>query len=400
MKVLLLTDAPPSKKLPGALLTDALVRFFKPGTLVCYAVVNPHVDIPVSPDLGWIPLKISPKPLEEPFRLGMPGIWGEMVAALAEFVKATVVRKTLMDQMVRFGQKHQVDTVWSVLQGQTIIGLTLPVARRLKAKLLCQVWDVPEWWIEDNQLDRWTARRMLREYDRTIRSCDGFTAASPVMAEDYAKKYGVKTTAFVASLLQRLAHPPRKGLRSKRRIVISVAGKLYAPDAWESFLQALEVARWRLAGREVVIRLIGNFAKRDFPSDHFEITGYKTQEETIRLVAEGDLAYCPYRFDRAFKPIATTSFPAKLTTYLAAGVPVFFHGPQYSSPAHFLAEHQAGYGCYTLKAREVLKCLYEVVTNERLYRELATKGSRAFQEHLTTDHLAQHLREFLNFART
>jgi glycosyltransferase involved in cell wall biosynthesis len=105
--------------------------------------------------------------------------------------------------------------------------------------------------------------------------------------------------------------------------------------------------------------------------------------------------YCPYWFDSNFKDEAKLSFPSKLTTYLAAGRPVFFHGPEYSSPARFLRENEAGLCCYSLSTEEIIKTLTKLVSDKRQYMMLSQNGSVAFKEYLTLESMRRSFADFL-----
>ena len=75
--------------------------------------------------------------------------------------------------------------------------------------------------------------------------------------------------------------------------------------------------------------------------NRIEKLGYLPQDKTIRHLSECDILYCPYFFDEKRKEISKTGFPSKLSTCLAAGKPVFYHGPDYGSPSIFLKKHDA-----------------------------------------------------------
>jgi glycosyltransferase involved in cell wall biosynthesis len=132
----------------------------------------------------------------------------------------------------------------------------------------------------------------------------------------------------------------------------------------------------------------------DGPAD-IRLMGWRSQEDTLRILAEADVLYCPYWFDPAFEEEARLSFPSKLTSYLAAGRAVLFHGPEYASPSRFLVEHDAGLCCHSLDPVAVTESLCRLFGDADLYRRLTAHGRRAFDEHLTMDCLRK---SFLDFA--
>jgi hypothetical protein len=112
-------------------------------------------------------------------------------------------------------------------------------------------------------------------------------------------------------------------------------------------------------------------------------------------MAECDILYCPYFFDEKRKEISRTSFPSKVTTYLAAGRPILYHGPDYASPAIFLREHGAAEFCHSLATGDILGVISRLATDESLYRTVAENGHAAMLEHLTFESLKAYLYRFL-----
>ena len=103
----------------------------------------------------------------------------------------------------------------------------------------------------------------------------------------------------------------------------------------------------------------------------------------MALLAQCDILYCPYWFSAEFQEEARLSFPSKLTTYLAAGRPVLFHGPAYSSPAVFLERERAGICCTSSEPSAVVGALTTIATNGELRATLTKNGRLAWQERLS-----------------
>jgi hypothetical protein len=115
----------------------------------------------------------------------------------------------------------------------------------------------------------------------------------------------------------------------------------------------------------------------------------------ITALADCDLMYCPYLFDPSWGEDAELCYPSKITTYLASGRPLLFHGPAYASPARFLREWEAGFICHSQEAGDVAEQLTGIFADPNEYFRVAQNGERAFRACLTHDALARSLREFL-----
>jgi hypothetical protein len=401
MKVLLLTDVPPCKDFSGAMLTLQLCKLLPRDSLVCYGVVNPELDgFPIDPDLG-APFEKTAKPRElgcrhkNKYLGGMRTFFNEMRTAKVEIPR-------IADAVAAFGKRHGVDRLWCILQGQTMIRLALPVSRRLNVPLLTQIWDHPSWWLDAHGVDGVTSRFVLWQYERVLRRSTRIGAASFVMAEEYQNRYGIPAIPFLGSLDRRVVRlpswTPPVFSSDHETILIGLAGQIYSKQEWNSLLAALDSAHWTVAGKRVKLRFLGRPYEVEASSlgpEKLEVLGYLPQEETIRRMAECDILYCPYFFDEKRKEISRTSFPSKVTTYLAAGRPILYHGPDYASPAIFLREHGAAEFCHSLATGDILGVISRLATDESLYRTVAENGHAAMLEHLTFESLKAYLYRFL-----
>ena len=391
MKILLLTDIPPSKDYTAGIVLNQLVRFLPGDTVVCYCVHNARLKVRLSPDLDF-PVAYDIKPRENWNFLGPVGT---LSSSIVEGYYETIGLRKLTKNVVRFGKTHGVDRLWGVLQGQTMIRLATRAAGDLQVPLLTQIWDPPHWWLRANRVDPCTSSRVIRQFGEAVRKSRCCATASVPMAEDYRKRYGTKTIAFLPSLGSQEALPPSVAPHCDDEFTIGIAGQIYARDAWSALLHALAEHDWNVQGRNIRIQHIGNPipVEKDF-TDRITLCGWKSQEETIRLLSGTDLTYCPYWFDPVFENEARMSFPSKLTTYYASGRPVLFHGPPYAAPARFIETTQSGICCYSLDHHSVISSLAHIIENPRHYGELTARGREVFLRYLTLDTLKQNFIDF------
>lgn len=397
MKVLLLTDVPPCTNFTAGIFLEQLLSFIPVENVACFSVINPAIDPIYPPSLVNMAFKKVSKPRED---------WGASLAKLGSY--RSLIMETmagwcdiprLVDAVDQFARNEKVDAVWCVLQGQTMIRLARPVARRLKLPLLTSIWDPPGWWMRANKVHPAISRQILSEFGSAIGGSVSTGTASWAMAKEYEEIYGAKATPFLPSLPPDLALSPADIPSSENHLTIGMAGQIYAQDEWNALIKALNQIDWKIDGRDVRIRLLGRWAGLGANSKMFvEFLGWHSQEETIQLLSEADVLYCPYWFDPLFQEESRLSFPSKLTTYLAAGRPVLFHGPEYASPAAFLAERNAGECCYSLDAEAIITSLTKLAQDHAYYRQTARNGSQAFMECLTTPVLRSNFMEFLSRA--
>ena len=397
MKILLLTDIPPCKGFPAGLVLDQLCRFLPHDSIACVSVTYSGLNVRISPDLQWIPIQYIRRPREVwPPILPIPHRLKEAIHLRLYRYNEVAIRR-IAAETVEYGRAFRADTLWCTLEGQSLIRLAIPVAQGLGVPLLTEVFDPPTWELRDNIAHRLLKEKLLNEFANAIRYSRMCATASWLMAEKYAHDYGANTVAFLPSLEHRLAKPPAKEMNSGKELIIGLAGQVYATNEWKALVTALNAVDWKVGNRTVRIRLLGKYRKPLIANrtECIEHLGWQTQENTVKLLSEADILYCPYWLDPGFETEARLSFPSKLTTYLAAGRPVLFHGPEYASAAVFLKDNEAGFICNSNESSYIIKALTTLATDTSLYSSLAQKGRIAFEKHLTSSSLRKNFATFL-----
>lgn len=397
MKILLLTDVPPCKEFSGALLTYHLCKTIPPENIVCVVVRNRDLSyIKTAEDLAFQTNYLT-KPRENTtwFLNGKIKAFSYFYELYNEIYQVP----KLAHQIISFCQQQKVDRIWCILQGQTIIRLAKMVTNNLHLPLLTQVWDHPIWWMGHNNIDIFTARRVYKQYDDVLSQSEIVGAASIEMARRISENNHVKSIPLLSSLPKEWAHKPKKfPPNNKRTVLIGFCGQTYADYAIEAIMNSLDFLNWNINDKQVKFRFLGyHISLGGHHRRNIEFLGYRPQQEIINLLSECDLLFCPYITDPNYKLVAQTSFPAKLTTYLATGVPILFVGTLDSSPGLFLSENNAGYLQSDISCEKLVKSLQDIFSNKRQYERISTNGTMTFQKYLTLEDQAIQFAEFIHF---
>jgi hypothetical protein len=396
MSILLLTDIPPCSNLTAGLVTAQMCRAIRPDPLVMFCVLNRHLHPEPFEDLADMAQKTVSKPNEVGVRRWKGFSWGEPGSAAIEFARRNQKIPPLVREAVAFGREHRVDRVWAVLQGQTMVRMALPVAKKLGASLHLHVWDPLRWWHKAHKVDRFNAWLDRAMFDRTMRSAASCASASWAMTEHFSRLYGVSGEPVMAALPIEWMRRPAPRLHSADELVIGMAGQFYAKEEWLTLLNALSQADWKVAGRRVMLRVMGGEPPPgDISSDHLDFLGWRSQEDALDILAHHcDVLYCAYPFAAEMAEVSRLSFPSKLPTFFCAGRPVLFHGPADSSPGVYLERRQAAYVSGE-SADSVLKALHDLVEDGTLYYGLAQASTQAFLDDFTLDRQHDAVRRFL-----
>jgi glycosyltransferase involved in cell wall biosynthesis len=388
MKILLLTDIPPCQNFTAGLVLAQLCRFLPRGSLACFTILNPHLKPEFCSDLDWIPTEIIAKPDEFGRYWPLPRPYGIVTALPIENYRRLVLAPWLRMQAARFARAQNVDMIWAVLQGQTMIRVAGKLATNLGLPLVTQVWDPLGWWLRAHGVDRWNRRVARRQFDKTIRQSVSCITASWAMAEEYETTYGVRAIPVISSLCVNSAASPPPRLRNEHEFVIGMAGQFYASDAWANLLSALDYAGWQVAGRSVRLKVLGSHPPPTGVLKNTDYLGWKSPEEAIQILAkETDVLYCPYPFAPTMEEVARMSFPSKLPLYFAAGRPVVFHGPADSSPARYLVESRAGVLCTELAPAAIYNELERLVISPTLYAQTVHNARAASERDFTLERM-------------
>lgn len=382
-KFLLLTDCLPSPELTAGIMVAHLCRRFPQNSLCCYGVTTDSAE--VAEDLRWLPVEWECGP-----RQFMPTSGPQLVRRAYSLAHHQLLAPRrlakIVSRIVRFAEAQQVEAIWCQLQGLNLIRLARPVTERLGVPLFTQVLDPPTFMLRLAHADDRSSGKILREFGRAIEISQRTATISQNMASDLHAAYGTETVVVMPGFHADLAHDVSTEPTSSDTFSIAIAGQVYAAAEFRALLAALHSVKWKLAGKQIVLRCLGRrFEFQSMLPARIEYLGFHTQASSLEVLANSDLLYSAYWLSPNFAIEARQAFPSKLSTYLASGRPVLFHGPQGCSPDSFLAEHHAAFRCHSNETSEILAVLESAIRNREEYAKVACGGRVAFERHLTLD---------------
>lgn len=387
MQILLLTDIPPCTNYTAGLVTKKLCEFLfaENHSVSCVTIVDPSLSpAPAMP--STIREKLSSYNI---FYKPFEGYGRRKAGCIQSIICNTYHRKytipKLATRIINLVHNHHsnIDIIWIIIQGQTMIELSLKVVDKLKKDYVVQVWDPPEWWLKENKFDAYSYKEVMADFGSLLSRSKCCLAASANMAKEYACLYGIKSVAVMPSLPVTNTLPKN---RSKKIFRIGFSGQIYAKNEFLKFLKALDKLGWRYRDFDITLNLFSNYVEDTFLNNRSNVKsyGWVPQDKLLQILSEMDLCYCPYRFDSEFEIIARLSFPAKLTSYLSVGSPTFIHAPAYSSISSFLEDGVSGYVCNSDRVDIIADCLKKII-NDRERRKIGDNGHKKFLEFLTDD---------------
>jgi len=396
--LLLAASLPGGQEVGGLLLRDLLASY-PVERVTLFATVWPH----------WARTAVQPADLVHeiatvPFREGAAWEAGRLgrlwTAAQYAWMEYTYLPR-LMRRALRLARTRRVDAVWAVLEHPVLYALATTLARVLNVPLLAMVWDPEDSIALNLRLDAVSKRRTARQFDAALRQAERLAVVSEAMRDEYETRYRRRGVILRAALDTALHQPTGTRPHDEKTLTIGFCGSLYARAEWQALLAALQAADWRIGGRDVQIRMLSSaIHEHSTGATRIEWLGWRSPADTVRALGECDVCYLPYWFDPLRANATRLCFPTKLTTYLAAGRPIFYHGPATASPPRFFEAHPVGVCCHSLARQDIQATLTQVVQDTSAYARKAAAIDAVRTTEFSRDTLQQRFAEFVGWQPT
>ena len=371
-KYLLINSSLPGEKTGGGVVKDETLQSLPKGSYVCFALIplklNPGEELPES--LKGVP--VLTKPLYPSLKLKGARFYLPFI----RFIGLRIVSKIRIGQIVRFGKKHKVNFIWGEFQGDSVV-LVESVSKKLNIPFAGTVWDDPEGWLDDGGYDKLSKIYLWKKFKSALINAEHISTAGEAMQSEYKKKYGVNSVilrhGFDTNLKINLKHGSEDSY-----IKIGFAGSVYARQTWAAFLDSVALLN---INNEKKIKIIA-YGNYNFPIHHssvlIENRGRIPIEEVLNGIAETDFCYLPYWFEEKKRRHCELSFPNKFETYIAAGKPIFYHGPEYAGIKYTIEKYRVGINVHTLDTALICKTLSDFIVNSSSRKQLGNNARNAF----------------------
>lgn len=343
-------------------------------------------------------------------------------ANTTKFSRLQTSAQTVLDRFARwprslreaiaFGRAQRIEQIWAVLDWPEVYYLAPRLARALDVPLIVTVWDPPESVLLSLRLDRFSRKAALKDFDDALEAAIGGATMSPAMQAAYTERYDLPSVILRHTIQSELIQTPtRRPLgrgvagehegahpgASDEELVIGFSGSLYARQEWRALVAGLQQRDWRLADRPVRLRMLSG--RLDEPVTgpvRIEWLGWRSAGDAVRCLAECDLLYLPYWFAEERRTAVDFCFPSKLTTYMAAGRPIFYHGPESGSPMQFAQRYPVLTGCHTLDPGDIAEQLEHVLSDAEGLERMRSAIPQALEGEFTRTVQRERLAWLLN----
>lgn len=398
-KTMLLTASRPGAENIGGIFLRDFCKMFPRDRLVCFHARPADCQTEIgSPELSWLPMESFVPPPE-----ALPNHWrlGTELASIYRLTRLKQSARTIARKACQYAVENDVENIWVTLSGPSMILLAKEVARKLGVRLSLTIWDPPEYVLSELGYSNHVKRLILQDFEQLVRTADACGVASDGMQADTARRFDKRSVVLINSVDRALWRRSRRFTRSSNEpYTIVFAGSLYAEAEFLAFVNALNSVGWKIEGRDLVLKVMAHSMPVDPVAlgcpEKIQVLGFRKNQEALDIISGADVAYLPYWLDTKFNIVVQQSFPNKMSAYLAAGCPVFFHGPVNSTPARFLERYPVGLICNSPNSTSIIDTLKRfILASDAEKNAFSSAIDKALEEELNPEESSRRLADLL-----
>lgn len=281
------------------------------------------------------------------------------------------------------------DAIFAPLRGEVL--LLLPyILKVTNVPVYAMVEDTVEAEINDPYL---IYCRKKKNYYELINCVKSLGVAGETMRDYFKENFGKEGTILRPSYEEFTKDYPKEIVNEFN---VFFAGNTYAEIELKAFIKALE--RIALYSNRKVNMYIASHKSYYSNSENLTINnlGWLTQSSLKEYMGKSHIGYLPYRLEAKFKHQMKFAFPGKAGFYISNNLPVFFHGPKYSSFNTFIKMHEVGVCCDSLDPDVLSTKILEFIQSSIFYLDCQKQCQNAFKLNYSSEIFGQRVLEFFD----
>lgn len=275
------------------------------------------------------------------------------------------------NKIIKSIESENFDAIFAPLRGDVL--LLLPsILKKINLPLYAMVEDTVEAEIDEFWL---VYKIKMKNYYDLLKSVIRLGVAGETMHQFIKASFNIESIILRPSFEKfSKAHP--KILDNEFNIFF--AGNTYAENELKVFIKALE----HFASTSTITLKFYLASHRSYSSKSQKLQivnlGWIQQEKLIEYMEKCHIAYLPYRSEPKFMHQMKYAFPGKSGLYISNNLPIFFHGPSYSSFNTFLTNYRVGISCDSLDPIILSNKIIQFITDASFYLTCQEECQKAF----------------------
>ncbi len=378
-KILILTSTPPNHKGVGDIFLENAIKDIPTNNIVRVSVIKNSVEEYPKKWSGVTSHVIKVEKTHIP-----------VISSYKLFRFKRVHCSDVADKVIDIIKNNNIEKVWVTLSSPELILLAKALYERENVNLYSTIWDIPEYLLANNNINYFLASYIQKTFSEVL------LVSKKISVIDEGMK------AFLPNKLHSKIHIIRNGIdfpkplitkvKDKNTIKIVFAGSIYAKKEWNCLVESLIATNFIINNKQVELICIGRLPRFGIKKDpRITFLGYLPNSEVLNILAECDIGYVPYWFDKSKSNVVQTSFPGKVSSYLASDLKILFHGPRNSSVVKFLKRYDVGVNCTSLSIKELIEKI-RVLSS----RSLSSKEFNNSKKELSVEEMQKRLNLFID----
>jgi glycosyltransferase involved in cell wall biosynthesis len=220
-------------------------------------------------------------------------------------------------------------------------------------------------------------------HKRIVGAADAVMVVSDPMAEMFLARFGARSHVFPNAIDVDAASRGRDGERANAgEFRLLFTGSIYHPQAG-AIRNVLKAIERRSEPTSLVVytnqsrRLLSRLG---VSSDRLKLEEPVPLEQIPDVLQTGDALLLPFSFAADQRTIVSTSYPTKTADYLASGVPILVHAPEYASVTRTAREGGWAETVSDAEPEQVRAAIDRLATDQAHRRSLARRALRRAHE--------------------
>lgn len=385
-KILFIGDGYPVGKNAGAILYTQVIKTYGVEKF-CYYGVGAKYKGKIPQNLQDLPkmqssLRIFPRNKYYKILKRIP-----LVEELFYYIKVPFVER----KVIKFLKRNDVNLIICVLRAD-VLAIINRVIKKTNIPLLGYISDTVEAEFSEKRL---IYNLKLKEYFKAINTSKSIYVAGETMQKYIQSSFQKKTSILRLGFEDNLISERALG----DSINIFFSGSVYAQQEFETFVNALNEFAFKFPQFTIKLMTATKYnIKTQTENVEIENLGWQKEENLYKIMKECHIGYLPYKFDLRNKMQMQYAFPTKSGFYLSSGLPIFFHGPEYSSMVEFFKKYECGIHCASLQTEKIIRHLGKIIFDKEFYSKCLRNAEIAYKNEFTIEVMKNNFKELVDFA--
>ena len=290
--------------------------------------------------------------------------------------------RRLKKKILKIIKNEKFDKIFAPLRGDVLFLLD-DIIKKTNLPLISMIEDTVEREVDDHSI-----------YYDVIKKVKNLGVPSETLQMFVNKSFQLNST-IVRPSYKLFTENKQKLIEKDFNIFFS--GNLYAKKEVKIFIKALSV--FARKNKELnIVMYVASHIKLYSNSEKVQIKnlGWIDESELKKYMGACQVSYLPYKFEKEFAHSMKYAFPGKAGFYISNNLPLFFHGPEYSSVNTFLKTYNVGVSCSSLNEFEIVKKLETFILEPKFFAECQKQCETSFQREFTAEIFTERIKKLFS----